>query len=249
MGETLIFEGGPDPNGPPAPPRPDDLQTLIEALIECVPPPAREPLLHTCGGDLIESARTAARLASRRIVELHERVIQLEQLALTDELTGLLNRRGFARELDRSLARARRYGDEGALIYIDLDNFKSINDTLGHAAGDAVLRHVGRLLTNAVRCTDSVGRLGGDEFAVLLSRASIAGSRKRAQEIERCLAPAIVPFDGKTIRVRASIGLQAYGRDCAQDVTDLLDGADRAMYACKKGRRTQGAWQPMLITA
>ena len=111
--------------------------------------------------DTVDRALIAATDAQHRIVELRERIAQLEKLAMTDELTGLLNRRGFERELQRTLALASRYEEPGLLVYVDLDGFKLVNDTYGHAAGDAVLKRVSRLLTDNLRCTDLVVRLVG----------------------------------------------------------------------------------------
>lgn len=181
-------------------------------------------------------AMSAALSAERLITELHDRIAQLEKLALTDELTGLLNRRGFERDLACALAAARRYGEEGVIAFIDLDEFKPINDTFGHAAGDAALQEVAARLAANTRSTDSVGRLGGDEFAVLLKRTNWQNGLKRAQELHRLIDPAIVHFAGTTIEVRASLGLQAYHAGVAADATLLLSHADAEMYQQKRGR-------------
>jgi diguanylate cyclase (GGDEF)-like protein len=102
----------------------------------------------------------------------NDRIGYLERLAMTDSMTGILNRRGFQAEMQRVLASARRFRETGVLAYIDLDEFKPINDTYGHACGDEVLCHVARLLERMTRGMDYVARLGGDEFAVLLVRTN-----------------------------------------------------------------------------
>ena len=125
---------------------------------------AQEPI----GQALVTEMLNFAAQAEQRIAEQDARINQLESLSMTDELTGLLNRRGFSFGLNRALQSARRYSEEGILAFIDLDNFKPVNDTYGHEAGDLILRRTGEILTGNVRKTDLVSRLGGDEFAVLL---------------------------------------------------------------------------------
>jgi len=131
--------------------------------------------------DAAQTAFSAALSAERRIAELLDRVANLEETASTDDLTQVLNRRGFRAELERALAAAGRYGIKGMLIFIDLDGFKDVNDDHGHAAGDHILRTVACILNENVRETDYVARLGGDEFAILLPtpRANrLSGARK-----------------------------------------------------------------------
>ncbi len=199
---------------------------------------------HTCGGhaggspdetaDAIRCAMDQAHAAERRIAELLERLGHVERLALTDELSGLLNRRGFEAELDRAMQGARRYREQGVLIYVDLDAFKPINDTYGHAAGDEVLRRVSGLLADNVRGTDFVGRLGGDEFAVLLTRTSWAAGLQRAEAFDKILNATTVDWDGRVILVSASLGFQTYGPD--DDLNEILNAADNAMYKTKRAR-------------
>lgn len=178
----------------------------------------------------------AARMAERRIADQMERIVHLERLAMTDDLTGLLNRRGFEAELDKAIANAERYGEGGVLIYVDLDGFKPINDTFGHAAGDEVLRRTGHLLRETIRPTDAAGRLGGDEFAVLLVRSQWENGLSRAENIDRILNNARIPWGAHTIPLAASLGVQAYGG--ADSRHELLKQADKAMYQCKRGRET-----------
>ena len=183
-----------------------------------------------------------ARDAERRIAEQAARIAHLERLARTDPLTGLLNRRGFHDVFERAVARARRYDERGVLVYIDLDSFKLVNDTYGHAAGDAMLCHVARVLVNGVRDTDDVARVWGDEFAALLSGASRDHGVVRAQSLDTLVNRSFVTWRGHSLAVAASVGIQTYGpRDCGDAV---LDGADGAMYRAKRRRTARRGERP-----
>jgi diguanylate cyclase (GGDEF)-like protein/PAS domain S-box-containing protein len=156
-------------------------------------------------------------------------------LADHDPLTGLLNRRGFVLELTHQLASARRYGGGGAVLFLDLDNFKYVNDTLGHSVGDEVISDIARLIQERLRETDIFARLGGDEFAVLLPQA--AGSQ--AQTVAAGLLDAVRNGNGVTLGegrcVTMSVGLTGFwmpGNDVSAD--DILVDADLAMYAAKE---------------
>ena len=156
---------------------------------------------------------------------------QLRHQALYDGLTGLPNRMLFLDRVTHALMAARRETWELALLMLDLDRFKEINDTLGHAAGDDVLREVARRLSSVTRKGDSVARLGGDEFAILLPNASETESAMVVSRVTSCLEEPIVVQD-LPIRVDASIGLAAFPKDGG--VADLLiRHADVAMYAAK----------------
>jgi len=179
-------------------------------------------------------ALAQAQAAEQKIAEQKKRLAFLERLAVTDELTGLLNRRGFEQEIRRTMEGAKRYQEKGVLIFIDLDAFKPINDTHGHAAGDAVLRHLGELLLKNVRGTDSVGRLGGDEFAILLTRSTWGDGLKRAEFFDKLVNGTSITWNGEVVEVRASFGFQTYGPD--DDLSQLLKTADEAMYISKRAR-------------
>ena len=189
---------------------------------------------HSMDKSIAGNALVAATLAERRIGELSERIRELEKLAMTDELTGLMNRRGFETEVHRVLSSATRHNERGVLIYIDLDEFKPVNDQYGHAAGDEVLRHVGQVLAENIRDSDYICRLGGDEFAVLMPRTAWKNGLSRAGIIENRLNTASTIWQKRTIRIQASLGLQSYrSGDCP---SDLLIRADKAMYKTKKYR-------------
>jgi len=183
---------------------------------------------------LLERALAVAAAAEQKLAEQNKRIAFLESLSRTDELTGLLNRRGFVEELRRALARARRNGEAGVVIFCDVDAFKSINDSFGHAAGDAVLRGIGQTIAASVREIDAVARLGGDEFAVLLTNTNRRDGAKRARMLQRELDRAAHSIDDDLIRVGVSLGIEAYGPH--DEIEDLLVRADMEMY-CNKRRK------------
>ncbi len=213
-----------------------ELVSSVSLLAECL---RRSSSFEGCGDvsghdDAIMQALNSALAAERRMAAMMEKMAHMDRLASTDELTGLLNRRGFQYELDRALASARRYDERGILIYVDLDGFKPINDTYGHAAGDEALRQVAGLLRENVRSSDHVARLGGDEFAALLTRSDWDDGLARAEGIDRVLNNAFVSWEDRIIAIRASLGIQAYGSK--DDGDTLLSKADDAMYRTKKSR-------------
>ena len=190
--------------------------------------------LDEAGGTLIEEVLVAAANAEQQIAEQRARIRYLEDLSITDELTGILNRRGFCRELDRALARAARHGESGVLLLCDLNGFKTVNDSLGHQAGDAVLQAVARELERCTRRSDYVGRLGGDEFAVLMTGSHPRQARIRAGKLADQINTLDVAWRGQTIAVSAAFGLEAY--DGCSNPEQLLATADRALYRDKPPR-------------
>jgi diguanylate cyclase (GGDEF)-like protein/PAS domain S-box-containing protein len=168
---------------------------------------------------------------------------QLRQLADHDSLTGLSNRRVFSEELGRQLARERRYGGESSLMMIDVDNFKTINDSRGHAVGDLVLQAVAEALWARVRDTDMVARLGGDEFAVLLPNTARDGAESLAADVVEALRELRVDDgDGGTVAITASVGLACTGELPAErDEDTVLAAADLAMYRAKRSGRNRFA--------
>jgi diguanylate cyclase (GGDEF)-like protein len=187
---------------------------------------------------LVDWALAALAEAEARMANLQARIDYLEGLSVTDELTGLFNRRGFANELSRALASARRGGPHGALLICDLDGFKEINDRYGHAAGDEVLRQVARQLSLHVRRTDAAARLGGDEFALLLAGASEAGAAEKATVFRRLIGDSRFTHEAAEMAVAVSIGCAYYTGGESED--ELFRRADAAMYADKRQARHGG---------
>lgn len=161
---------------------------------------------------------------------------RIEHLAFHDALTDLPNRAMFSRHLEHALVQAIRYRKRLALLFIDLDRFKEVNDSLGHDAGDSLLRHVARRLTGTLRRGDLVARLGGDEFVVVLEE--ITGMDQVAQVARQVSAAVEKPFllAGRSASVGASIGISMYPEN-GNNATALLRHADAEMYRAKRGGR------------
>lgn len=200
---------------------------------------------HTIGTEADSETEVALRLAliamteaEKRIERQEQRIRDLESLSITDELTHLLNRRGFSMHLRRALALAARESLGGSVIMIDLDRFKRVNDTYGHAAGDALLTAVAESLKHRVRETDAIGRLGGDEFAVLMPGISHEIAALRIAALDRELNGRSLHWEGTQIPIGASLGLAHYTE--GDDEVTVLKRADEAMYRVKfeRGGRT-----------
>jgi diguanylate cyclase (GGDEF)-like protein len=175
----------------PDPRRLDDLRTLV---------PEVQAALSGLSGEV---GRLQAELAEARA-----RLAEAERMADRDPLTGLLNRRGFGRELRRAAAALARYGEPATILYLDMNGFKAVNDTLGHAGGDAALLHVARLLEANIRPTDAGARLGGDEFAVLLIRAPEAVARAKARQLQQLVSDTPFAYAGRPARLAVAIGVR-----------------------------------------
>lgn len=175
------------------------------------------------------------------VVDISDRRRYLDRLAhLADHdiLTGLANRRRFESELDRHLDRCRRHGPTGALLLLDLDHFKQVNDTLGHNAGDQLLITIGGLLRRSIRSTDVVARLGGDEFAILLTDCEQADAERVAGLVVERIASHAATLDGVARRVTASVGAVTF-RAASEHAADVLALADMTMYDAKEAGRNQ----------
>jgi diguanylate cyclase (GGDEF)-like protein len=173
------------------------------------------------------------------LAEARARIAELELRADIDPLLDIFNRRGFERELQRSLSYIARYGTDAALIYVDLDGFKAVNDAHGHAAGDALLKAVAGELTAHVRASDVVARLGGDEFGVLMWNLGAPQAAARALEIEQRIARLSLVQGGARLNVGASAGVTALHADLT--AAAVIDAADKAMYARKRERRAKAS--------
>ena len=172
----------------------------------------------------------------RDITERKRLEAQLGHMANRDSLTGLLNRRRFQEELERELARARRYNTPGALLFLDLDQFKYVNDGLGHQAGDELLKGLATLLREGLREIDILARLGGDEFAILLPRTDATQTQLVARRIMNTVRRYTGMAGGQPVRITASIGIALFPEH-GYTAGELLAHADLAMYQAKEDGR------------
>ena len=186
---------------------------------------------------LISDAQVVGRIWSfRDITERKNMENELVRLAATDNLTGLLNRRVFLEKLEAEMHRCKRYDNTATVMMLDLDYFKSVNDTYGHAGGDIVLNEFARLLRENTRSTDVLSRLGGEEFAILLPETTLSAAMPLAQRILHSTRKSVVATDAGEIRFTVSIGLaQLHANDTRTD--QLLAKADAALYRAKDNGR------------
>ncbi|MGI9097988.1 MAG: diguanylate cyclase [Solirubrobacteraceae bacterium] len=169
------------------------------------------------------------------VTDRQRSIDQLQHLADHDALTGLLNRRRLEHEIERQVALAERYEAHACLVLLDLDGFKSTNDSLGHAAGDELLRNVADVLRGRVRRSDMVARLGGDEFAILLPQADDEHGRKLAEAVARAIRERVSITAGHEVRMTASFGVSSI--EVGDTPSRVLLRADQAMYAAKQRGR------------
>jgi two-component system cell cycle response regulator len=170
-------------------------------------------------------------------------VEEAQRLATVDPLTGVMNRRAFLSALDSEIARATRYGHPLSCVLLDVDHFKSINDTRGHAGGDVALAALARLLASQARKPDLVARWGGEEFVILLTATDDAGARTCAERIRRAVEDLdVVDADGAKIPLTISVGVARF--EIGDTMEGLVDRADRAMYTAKSGGRNRVVMAP-----
>jgi diguanylate cyclase (GGDEF)-like protein len=160
----------------------------------------------------------------------------LQREASSDPLTGLKNRRRFEEDLRLAMARARRESTTGAVLMLDLDHFKQVNDTAGHPAGDRLIEEIAEVLRRRTRESDVLARLGGDEFAVVLPRATPAEARTVADSIATAIREH-QPAGNGVEPITASLGVAMFGNDPRTSIESVVSEADTAMYAAKDGGR------------
>lgn len=200
-------------------------------------------MLRSIASYLLESERELIDELQRKTAQLAQtldflrrtqRDLELqEMLAETDELTGLYNRRCLGNQLPELMRRATEGGGALSMLALDVDDLKGVNDRHGHAAGDAVLRHVAYLLREAVRRADLPCRVGGDEFILLLADMTGPQARRRAEDIQRAVARSPSPVDDGDVRISLSIGGAVYR--AGESASSFLERADRSLYAVKAG--------------
>ena len=180
-------------------------------------------------------AKSTIRRLRTQLARAMARIDELQASADTDFLLDIPNRRGFERELIRSIAYIKRYHASGALIVLDVDRLKPINDAFGHAAGDQVLKDIAATLSRQVRSSDVIGRLGGDEFALLLWNLSETDAKAMAASLEEAVDRLTFVFRGRAVTAGASAGVAILGPHA--EARKALEEADSAMYVRKAQRR------------
>jgi len=184
------------------------------------------------GNSAAENALSAEVERMRDMIRaLEERVLHLDRLAHQDALIDLPNRRGFLRQLDRLIDRVRRYGDQGAMLFVDIDGLKAINDTYGHLAGDEALIQVAHELAAGVRKSDTVARLGGDEFGILLERADEETALDTSARLAERIAACEFRFEGVRLKLGIAVGVGLIAPDDTAE--SIMGRADKAMYRAK----------------
>jgi len=189
---------------------------------------------NTCGvADVEDRERLVEEISMLRgkVARLQERVEQLDQLAHQDSLINLPNRRGFMRELERLISRVDRYGINAAMLFVDLDGLKMINDTFGHRAGDGALIQVADLLAKGVRHSDVVARIGGDEFGILLEASDEDDAHETATRLVDQICGCEFLHDGDALPLSVAIGVGMI--DALDTAEAVMERADEAMYARK----------------
>ena len=159
-------------------------------------------------------------------------ITKLGREALEDSLTGLANRRAFDRALKRSISNYKRYNHAGSILLLDINQFKSINDSLGHLAGDFILQHIANILEIHTRDTDFIARIGGDEFCIILKEATSLDAHLKAAELEAAIMHTPCWYDGKEIHTTVSIGACSFSE--SSHLSTIMEKADAAMYNHKR---------------
>ena len=181
-----------------------------------------------------EVARLTAELA-----EAKARIRELETLAETDALLEILNRRGFERAATRAIAYLRRYRGTAALIVLDVDRLKAVNDTLGHAAGDAVLKRACEACSRGLRTEDVFARFGGEEFAIVLRGVDSKGAARLGERLRQAVAAEVVEHEGQRIQITLSAGAASLADCRAPSAEELIAVADRRLYVAKQAGRNR----------
>jgi diguanylate cyclase (GGDEF)-like protein len=191
------------------------------------------------GADALAALAREIEILHGELEQTRARMAEMAQMADQDMLLPILNRRAFMREISRFIAFAERYGTPSSVIYVDLNNFKAINDKYGHAGGDEVLRHFATLLASQIRESDVIARIGGDEFAMILAHVRLDQARKKAADLAEFLRENPPVLNGEAVALGFAFG--AYELQPGTSVDMAIAEADKDMYAQKRVGRPGGA--------
>ncbi|MEM9015341.1 MAG: GGDEF domain-containing protein [Pseudomonadota bacterium] len=203
---------------------------IDEALLAGIPEAELTPKVRETLITLLQEVK-ALRL---ELAAAQSKIAETERLADRDPLLDINNRRAFVRELNRMLAMVDRYGIAAALVFIDVNEMKQINDQYGHGAGDAALARVAEVISGNIRQTDAAGRLGGDEFGLILTQVDRETALSKASDLASQISASPVNFKANNFSVSVSVGAIEITRDL--DAADALERADAAMYEAKRAR-------------
>jgi len=174
---------------------------------------------------------------ARTLLDFRAYLDTCEEEAFTDHLTGLANRRRFERQLEREVSRTLRYGRPICLLMLDIDNFKKLNDTFGHSAGDEAISRIGKVLREGTRGIDLAARIGGEEFALILTDATTESACRRAEKLREEITQLVVQHNGEVLgKISLSIGVSTFPEH-ASNAEQLLHTADKALYKAKREGR------------
>lgn len=211
----------------------DDVREISDSVsVMGIPASEMTPKVRTAIMSLmqeVDRVRRDLEMAQRRLAEM-------EKLADQDTLAPIANRRAFVREMSRTVSFAERYNIPASLIFIDVNGLKTLNDTYGHAAGDAALMHVANMLLANVRESDVVGRLGGDEFGVILPNAEEAAAQAKAQKLAEIIKRAPFHWNGNALHVSIAHGVFSFLPGV--NPGHILEQADKKMYAQKRALKS-----------
>jgi diguanylate cyclase (GGDEF)-like protein len=220
----------------------EELESYVAGRLEHLRAGVGEPReLRLRDGRVLRCESTALADGGRLVsyVDITEQVHaadELRRLAITDDLTGLFNRRHFLHLVERELKRFERYGRPLSLVMLDIDHFKRVNDQFGHAVGDKVLKSIAQSCRAALRGTDTIARIGGEEFAVVTCETSLSEATAVAERIRQNIATIPIPYDTQELTVTVSLGVADVSPQ-RQTIDDILEAADRALYESKmRGR-------------
>jgi diguanylate cyclase (GGDEF)-like protein len=203
---------------------------------------ALRSLLRRIGFEQQRSQQAELR-ASENAAQFADDLRALRKLADTDPLTNLMNRRAFVATASDALAYFKRYERPLAMLVIDIDHFKAVNDRYGHAAGDAAIKYIGERIESAVRATDKVGRFGGEEFVVLLREVDELSARAFADRVRAAIEEAAVSYGSDTFKITVSIGVSV-ANAADRDISDTIERADRGLYMAKNTGRNRVFFMP-----